>query len=64
MGVVTQVTAAGRPAARVGATSGRSGRIGLQKAPVMLARVFMWMFVVMLGVAYLMETPTPLAIAP
>lgn len=50
--------------ARVGATSGRSGRIGLQKAPVMLARVFMWMFVVMLGVAYLMETPTPLAIAP
>ena len=30
----------------------------------MLARVFMWMFVVMLGIAFLMEAPTPLAIAP
>jgi hypothetical protein len=30
----------------------------------MFARAVMWMFLVMLGVAFIMETPTPLAIAP
>jgi hypothetical protein len=30
----------------------------------MFARVVVWFFFVMLGVSYLMQSPTPLAIAP
>jgi hypothetical protein len=61
---VIRVTAAGRPLVRLGCIADApTGRSAL-RALAMFARAVMWMFLVMLGVAFIMESPTPLAIAP